>query len=122
EVLAPATYSVAGDTTLLTVLLRNLIDNAIRYSPPSARILLRLDELADHVVLTIEDSGPGMSEADLKRVGERFFRVIGTGESGSGLGWSIVQRIAQVHHASVKVTRSPTLGGLQVSIRWPIKR
>lgn len=122
EVQAPAPCSVTGDATLLTVLLRNLIDNAIRYSPPSARILLRVDCAADDVILTIEDSGPGMSEADLKRVGERFFRVIGTGESGSGLGWSIVQRIAQVHRASVSVSRSPTLGGLQVCIRWQAKR
>lgn len=122
EVQAPTPCTVLGDATLLTVLLRNVIDNAIRYSPPAARILLRLQGSTDAALLTIEDSGPGMSEADLQRVGERFFRVVGSGQSGSGLGWSIVQRIAQVHHASVHVTRSPTLGGLQVSIRWPTQR
>jgi len=71
------------------------------------------------VRLRVQDSGPGMSEADMQRIGERFFRVMGTGESGSGLGWSIVQRIAAVHGARVMVMRSASLGGLSVAVQWP---
>jgi two-component system sensor histidine kinase QseC len=73
---------------------------------------------ADRVRLEIEDSGPGMSEVDRARLGERFFRVAGSGESGSGLGWSIARRIAAVHGASVRVDRSDALGGLLVVVAF----
>jgi two-component system sensor histidine kinase QseC len=66
------------------------------------------------LVLSVEDSGPGLAEADLRRLGERFFRVAGSPESGSGLGWSIVQRIAAVHRLELQVERSAELGGLAV--------
>ncbi len=69
--------------------------------------------------LSVEDSGPGLAEADLARLGERFFRVIGSGQSGSGLGWSIVRRIAAAHQAKVGVGRSSELGGLAVTVDWP---
>ncbi|MBP8204967.1 MAG: two-component sensor histidine kinase, partial [Giesbergeria sp.] len=69
--------------------------------------------------LCVQDSGPGLAEADMARLGERFFRVLGTGQSGSGLGWSIVQRIARLHGLRVAHDRSPTLGGLRVTITWP---
>jgi two-component system sensor histidine kinase QseC len=71
------------------------------------------------VLLSFDDSGPGMAEADIARMGERFFRVVGSGQSGSGLGWSIVRRIAAVHGVEVRVDRSPTLGGLRVTVEWP---
>jgi two-component system sensor histidine kinase QseC len=57
--------------------------------------------------------------ADLARLGERFFRVLGSGEAGSGLGWSIVTRIARLYGLTVAVTRSAELGGLRVSVTWP---
>jgi two-component system sensor histidine kinase QseC len=66
----------------------------------------------------VEDSGAGLSDEEMARLGERFYRVLGTGQTGSGLGWSIVRRIAHVYKASVEVTRSSTLGGLCVTIRW----
>ena len=68
-------------------------------------------------VLSVEDSGHGLSEADCRRLGERFFRIPGSLESGSGLGWSIVRRIAQVHGADVQLDRSQRLGGLAVRLR-----
>jgi two-component system sensor histidine kinase QseC len=67
----------------------------------------------------VEDSGPGVSEADLARLGDRFFRVPGNGAQGSGLGWSIVRRVAQRYHLQVSLGRSPELGGLRVEVRWP---
>jgi two-component system sensor histidine kinase QseC len=72
------------------------------------------------VHLTVEDSGPGMDEAARQRLGERFFRVLGSGESGSGLGWSIVQRVAQVHGATLRAQPSARLGGLVVRSSWPV--
>jgi len=109
---------VLGDETLLAVLVRNLVDNAVRYSPRGATVKVAVVRRDAQVRLTVEDSGPGLSEADLLRIGERFFRVIGNEESGSGLGWSIVRRIAAAHHAVVRVDRSPALGGLSVEVAW----
>ncbi len=116
---APEPCHVPGDATLLAVLVRNLVDNAIRYSPPGSSVRIALATQGDAVLLTVEDSGAGMAEPDLQRLGERFFRVLGSDGSGSGLGWSIVRRIAQAHHASVGASRSPALGGLAVEVRWP---
>jgi two-component system sensor histidine kinase QseC len=107
---------VAGDATLLAVLVRNLVDNAIRYSPPSARVAVALAGIPGCVRLSIDDSGPGLAEADAKRIGERFFRVAGSGQSGSGLGLSIVRRIAAAHGASVEVSSAGALGGLSVRV------
>jgi two-component system sensor histidine kinase QseC len=107
------TCRVQGDEALLEVLVRNLVDNAVRYSPPGARVQVALQAGA-RAVLWIEDGGPGLSPADRERLGERFFRVAGSGEPGSGLGWSIVRRIAAVHGMSLDIGRSEALGGLAV--------
>jgi two-component system sensor histidine kinase QseC len=119
EVDAPLPNWVMGNATLLGVLVRNLVDNAIRYAPRGAAVQVAVAPHEGGVRLRVQDSGPGMSEADMQRIGERFFRVMGTGESGSGLGWSIVQRIAAVHGARVMVMRSASLGGLSVAVQWP---
>jgi two-component system, OmpR family, sensor histidine kinase QseC len=115
---APDHAWVAGDDTLLAVLVRNLVDNAVRYSPPGGRIAVRVAAASAGWALSVEDSGPGLNEHDLRRLGERFFRVPGSDESGSGLGWSIVQRVASVHGLGVEVGRSPMLGGLAVSLAF----
>lgn len=107
---------VRGNEALLAALVRNLVDNAIRYSPEEACIRVSATCRDGRAELRVEDSGPGMPDADLQRLGERFFRVLGTGESGSGLGWSIVRRIADAHGLDVKVERSPELGGLGVHV------
>jgi len=105
-----------GNETLLAVLVRNLVDNAVRYSPPAARIRVTVQRRDGQVMLSVEDSGPGLTEAEQRRLGERFFRVAGSGESGSGLGWSIVRRIAAVHRLAVDVRTSAALGGLEVRV------
>ena len=119
ELDAPTVCAAHGDETLAAVLVRNLVDNAIRYSPAQAVVHLRVAEDAGQIVLTAEDSGPGLSATELARLGERFFRVLGTGQSGSGLGWSIIRRIAAVQGAKIAVDRSPSLGGLRVHVTWP---
>ncbi|CAN5197741.1 ATP-binding protein [soil metagenome] len=108
--------TMPGNETLLAVLVRNLVDNAVRYSPPAARIRVALQQHEGQLALSIEDSGPGLSDTDRLRLGERFFRVTGSLESGSGLGWSIVRRIAAVHRLSIEVGRSTLLGGLAVRV------
>lgn len=110
---------VAGNDMLIGVLVRNLIDNALRYSPDGACIHVQVAVEAGQPALRVEDSGPGMSAPEMARLGERFFRVLGQAQPGSGLGWSIVKRIADVFGAQVQVSRSPRLGGLAVAVRWP---
>jgi two-component system sensor histidine kinase QseC len=111
--------AVRGDATLLSVMIRNLVDNAIRYSPSGATVKLAVSNEQGVVRLSLDDSGPGMSSTDMERMGERFFRVVGSGQDGSGLGWSIVRRIAAVHRAVVRVARSILLGGLSIEISFP---
>ena len=120
EVTATGPYFIHADSLLLSVLVRNLVDNAIRYSPSDAQVSVAISSTNRDVRLSVDDSGPGMSEGDRKRLGERFFRVIGSGQTGSGLGWSIAQRIAHAHRATMCVARSSSLGGLSVGVRFPL--
>jgi two-component system sensor histidine kinase QseC len=119
ELEAPAPASLTGNDVLLGVLLRNLLDNALRYSPHGASILASISVQADGVLLRVQDSGPGMSEEQLSHLGERFYRVLGSEQPGSGLGWSIVRRIALAHGAKLQIGRSSLLGGLDVRVQWP---
>ena len=107
---------VPGNEMLLAVLVRNLVDNAVRYSPLSATIKVRVQQRSGTVILLVEDSGPGLAEVNQQRLGERFFRVPGSDEFGSGLGWSIVRRIASVHRLDLQVGRSAELGGLAICV------
>ena len=120
DVYASDRCTVRGDATLLSAMVRNLADNAIRYSPPGSLVRVAVSNEPGAVRLTVEDSGPGMSPRDVERIGERFFRVLGSGQEGSGLGWSITRRIAAVHRAAVRVARSESIGGLWVEVRFPV--
>lgn len=109
---------IMADDALTGVLIRNLLDNALRYSPDGATITLQVFLKDNKVTLQVEDSGPGLADAEMARLGERFYRALGTQQGGSGLGWSIVRRIAEVYRAQVNVSRSE-LGGLCVCVVWP---
>jgi two-component system sensor histidine kinase TctE len=100
---------VEGDPFLLREMLNNLLDNAIRYTQPGGQVTVRVSAEAGRSVLTIEDNGPGIPENERGRVFERFYRVLGTGVEGCGLGLAIVREIAQTHGAEVKLT--PAQGG-----------
>ncbi len=117
ELLAPEPLAIHGQSTLWLILLRNLIDNALRYSPNGATVRIQVQRLAnDQIEVTVQDSGPGLSAADTARLGDRFFRVLGTSATGSGLGWSIVRHIAASQGIDVQVGQSADLGGLQVTM------
>jgi two-component system, OmpR family, sensor histidine kinase QseC len=118
---AHSACTIDGDEMLLGVLLRNLIDNAVRYCPAGARINVTTAVQNGQAVLAVDDSGPGLSDQEIARLGQRFARGAGHEESGSGLGWSIVRRIAQVHGLVATVTRSQQLGGLAVTITGAVK-
>ena len=115
---APASLPLSMPPGLVGVLVGNLVDNAQRYSPEGARIQVAWDALP-LPRLVVQDSGPGLSEAEMSRLGDRFFRVLGNGADGSGLGWSIVRRLAQRYRLQIQVQRSAELGGLQVVLTWP---
>jgi two-component system, OmpR family, sensor histidine kinase QseC len=110
---------VAGDDALLAALCRNLVDNAIRYSPDRARIEVRVTRDGGDVVLAVDDSGAGLADAELARLGQRFFRAAGNEAPGSGLGWSIAQRIVATHGGSIRALRSSTLGGFRAEAHLP---
>ena len=103
---------IQGQPLLLSLMLRNLIDNAVRYSSRGSTVTVWLDKQG----IRVEDQGPGIDDAHLARLGERFYRPPGQQQTGSGLGVSIVQRIAQLHGLQVNY-RNRQQGGLEVTIR-----
>ena len=109
ELAASAAAVVNGDPTLLAVLARNLVDNAIRYGAAGVNVQVTVARHPETVELRIADDGPGVPPAELVHLGKRFYRQSETREAGSGLGLSIVQRIAEVHRATVTF-RAPDTG------------
>lgn len=107
------------DPQALDILLRNLLGNAIKYTPPHGTVDLAVNRVDDRLILTLDDSGPGIPESDRRRVLDRFYRVAGTETSGSGLGLAIVKSIADLHDASLVLERSQRLGGLRVQVSFP---
>lgn len=104
-----------GDAALLAVLLRNLVENALRYSPPGAAVSVGL---LPGPVLEVHDQGPGIPSEERNKVLERFHRVLGSPGDGAGLGLSIVARIAELHGASVEMADGPGGQGLRVSVKF----
>ena len=117
---APTAHVVLrADEAALAVLLRNLLGNALRHTPPGGQVRVGVREEASVIDLTVEDSGPGIAPDERARVQDRFYRVPGTPGHGSGLGLAIVRAIAERHGAALTLDASPTLGGLRVMLRWP---
>jgi signal transduction histidine kinase len=117
ELLADAPVAVDADRTALTALVRNLADNALRYSPPGARVEVRVAQPDGVPTLQVDDAGPGIPPAERERVFDRFYRRGLVDEPGTGLGLAIVRSVAQRHGATVQLGDSP-LGGLRVTLRF----
>ncbi|MEI6415881.1 MAG: ATP-binding protein [Pseudomonadota bacterium] len=108
--------AIEGDAPLLLILLRNLVDNAVRYTPRGGRVRLMVAHKPEGSLLTVSDNGPGIAAEDRTRIFDRFFRILGSGESGSGLGLSIVKRVADLHQARVMIADNPG-GGAQFTVQ-----
>jgi len=120
ELIAPEGKSqILGNATSINILIRNLVDNAIRYTHEGGTVKIDIRANKDTVELHVIDNGPGIP-ADLReRVFERFFRMIGNQTTGSGLGLGIVQQIAQLHHAEISLKTPKESVGLEVEIIFP---
>jgi two-component system OmpR family sensor kinase len=110
---------VTGSRESLHLILRNLLDNALKYTPAGGRVDIALGRDAQGAWLAVEDSGPGIPEADRERVFDRFYRVAGNGAEGSGLGLAIVRTVAERLGAQVQLGQSASLGGLRAEVRLP---
>jgi two-component system OmpR family sensor kinase len=103
----------------LRLILANLLDNAIKYTPAGGRIDIALGRDDQGTWFAVEDSGPGVPEAERERVFDRFYRRPGAEAAGSGLGLAIVRTVADRQGARVTLGRSSALGGLRAEVRFP---
>ncbi|MDH3975775.1 MAG: ATP-binding protein [Deltaproteobacteria bacterium] len=111
--------TIQGDKDSLAILIRNLLDNAIRYSPYGGKVNISLGKEKEYALLRFNDSGPGIPVSAYEKVFERFYRHLGSNEPGSGLGLSIVGRIVKLHNGKIELKKSD-LGGLEVIVQIPV--
>jgi len=121
ELFADEPVSVDGDKTALAVLARNLVDNAVRYSPAASRVEVRVSLEAGAPTLQVDDAGPGIPADERERVFDRFYRREARDADGTGLGLAIVRSVAARHGAQVSLGESP-LGGLRATVRFKAQR
>ena len=111
---------VTGQAEWLRVLIRNLVDNAIRYTPEHGRVRIGLAKNSQRIELSVNDSGPGIPAEEREAVLRRFHRLDPGGQPGSGLGLAIVARIAELHGARLELGESSMTNGLAVAVQFPI--
>ena len=114
----PATINASK--TSIDILLRNLIDNAIRYTPDNGKIAVATAKHGDSIILSVSDNGPGIPYELHNRVFERFYRIVGNTATGSGLGLGIVKQIATIHNAQIQLAEGIDGKGLGIYIRFPM--
>jgi two-component system OmpR family sensor kinase/two-component system sensor histidine kinase QseC len=114
---APGLY-IQGNREALRTLARNLVDNAVRYTPPEGTVQVRCRSLGKEALLEVTDTGPGIAAQDRERIFDRFYRRAAAQEDGTGLGLAIVKAIAGRHGAQINLGDAPG-GGLQVSLSFP---
>lgn len=101
---AEDSLSVHGDRHALGIMIRNLVENAIKYTPPGGDISVALKAIDGRPSIRVGDTGPGITDADKGRVLNRFYRIAGSESPGGGLGLAIVKWIADQHHAELSLT------------------
>ena len=111
--------SINGEPFSLSIMVRNLLDNAIRYSGSNSKVAILLEARPTTILLSITDSGPGLSNELKAKVFRKFFRTANGIESGVGLGLSIVNRIAHLHNATINLADTPGHSGLRVEVIFP---
>jgi len=111
--------SILANEKLIFTCMRNLVDNAIRYAGQDGHVFIDVQQRQQNVVMTIADDGQSLTEEVLQRLGERFYRALGTKTQGSGLGLSICQKIMQLHAGEIHFSKSG-YGGLQVTLQLPL--
>jgi two-component system sensor histidine kinase TctE len=121
--------TLPGNPTLLKEMIRNLVDNAISYTPSSAdhpgviTVRVLADPFGHVLVLQVEDSGPGIPEAERELVFQPFYRALGTNVDGSGLGLPIVLEIARQHNATITLEEAhpgQASPGTRVTVRFVV--
>jgi len=110
---------VLGQGGALAILMRNLVDNAVKYTPAGGTVDVAVHVTDGVPVLTVEDSGPGIPAEERERVFDRFYRIAGSEAAGSGLGLAIIRAIAERHGAQLGLDESSRLGGLLVRVTFP---
>jgi two-component system OmpR family sensor kinase len=113
------TASANGQPDALQILLRNLVENAVKYTPGGGTVDIAVRTEKGAVTLSVEDSGPGIPPHERERVFDRFYRVAGSDAAGSGLGLAIVKSIAERHGATLALGQSERLGGLSATVTFP---
>lgn len=116
------TPSIKGNAVAIGILIRNLVDNAIRYCHANDKVLVTVYPDANFAVLEITDTGPGIPEELRDRVFERFFRALGHKSTGSGLGLAIVKQICELHNAKITLHTPEKGSGLIVKVSFPIHK
>ena len=119
EVDAPTPAQILGQEDALRILLTNLIDNAIRYTPPGGRVHVSVQPAGARVQLIVQDNGPGIPTDELGRVFDRFYRGREAEAGGSGLGLAIVRQIAAMHDAAITLSEGKATGGLRAVASFP---
>lgn len=113
---APENSMVYGNDIALGILIRNIVDNAIRYTPLNGEVKVKILNENNKIIFRVIDSGSGIPAELRERVFERFFRILGTTATGSGLGLAIVLQIAELHHAKIKLGEPENRIGLQFDV------
>jgi len=111
-------HLISGQEGLLTVMIRNLVDNAVKYTPDGGSVAVELQRKDKAIQLVVSDTGPGISETVHNKIYAPFFRGPRTEVPGSGLGMSIVKRIADLHHATIMLNNLDPPNGLEVRINF----
>jgi two-component system OmpR family sensor kinase len=109
---------VTGSEDALRILFNNLVDNAVRYTPPGGQVMVTVARDGNAVEVTVDDTGPGIAEAERERVFDRFYRGQVSETTGTGLGLAIVSQVADMHRGRVLLEAAPS-GGLRVRVRLP---
>lgn len=110
--------SLSGHADSLRMMVSNLVDNALRYTPAGGRVDVGVQLADGQACLTVTDTGPGIPAGERERVFDRFYRLSGADIPGSGLGLAIVRQVVELHGGSVELEAAPG-GGLRASVRLP---